>query len=596
MLYVSKLPNVSRPQPARFSGMTTRGTPRHRLRAIATAVAARPIDAAFVGLVIIGCLFIFYLARHSTFSGDDWVFIGERPPYALDYLMVPHNEHWSFFLKLVFQVLFSFVGMRSYLPYLAVLMVAHGAAVIAVYKAVSAAGGRVLAFSVGIVMLLLGSAYENLFWYSALGVLLSLATGATATWLILARPMSTRVSLAIGGLLVLSVMSSGCGLAFIAGLGIAALLDPVRRSGWWGPVGAGLVYLGWYAIWGRSHVGGITLNSVIGAPAFIFTGAANAFGAATGLGLDIGGIAVVVIVGAVWIGLVTDRRPPFAAIAGAVGVLAFLGITALVRDIGPAGAGMANAPRYITTSAALLAIAVAGLLGRPTDRSAATLRALAVAPLLVVALVSNGSALRDAANNYAAQATNLRAELVVWDRYQDAPAVSESNPLQLVGLRTLLAEYGSPTRDEIWPSVVLPIGADALDRALFGLVRDNLIAVQDTGGGGTGGTQAPAVIDKYQMSLQATGGCLQVQPLGPDGQVWLSVPSGGSLRLVTEGGGDLGVYLAHDAAFQEAAAIHQTIVVQTPYRITVPDMGPGFTWRVAVKLGAGIGSASICSP
>jgi hypothetical protein len=78
--------------------------------------------------------------------------------------------------------------------------------------------------------------------------------------------------------------------------------------------------------------------------------------------------------------------------------------------------------------------------------------------------------------------------------------------------------------------------------------------------------------------------------------VWLSVPSGGSLRLVTEGGGDLGVYLAHDAAFQEAAAIHQTIVVQTPYRITVPDMGPGFTWRVAVKLGAGIGSASICSP
>lgn len=565
--------------------------PRRRLRAITAAVVARPVDSAFFCLVIVGCLLILALGRSSTFKGDDWVFIGERPPYAWDYLMVPHNEHWSFFLKLPFQLLFGVVGMRSYLPYLAVLLVAHGAAVIAVYAAVSAAGGRVLAFSIGSVLLFLGTAHENLFWYSSIGVLLSLATGATATWLLLVRPTSTRVSVAVGVLLVLSVMSSGCGLAFIAGLAVAVLLEPARRPGWWGPVGAGIVYLGWYAIWGRSSASSITLDSVVDVPGFVFTGAISGFASATGLGRAIAGVVVVVIVGATWIGMVSGRRPPFAAIVGTVGLLIFLVATGLVRVEGPLGNEMASAPRYITTTAALLAITVAGLLGRPTDRWAATLRALALAPLLVLALVSNGVALDEAARVYTAEAIDTRATLVVWDQYQDAPAVRYGPGLPFPA--KMGAEYGSPIRDEIRPTVVRWIPASALDRALFRLVQYDLVVTADAGG--SGGTQTPEVIGRYQIDLQAQDGCLQAQPLGPDGQVWLSVPSGGSLRLVTDGWGDVGVYLAHDAEFQELAAIHQTIVAQTPYRITVPDMGPAFTWRVAIKLGEGIRSASICS-
>lgn len=565
-----------------------------RFRALTAFVRERPVDTAFVGMVIAGCLLIFWLGRTSTFRLDDWVFISERPPYAPDYLMVPHNEHWSFFMKLAFQLIFAVVGMRSYLPYLAVLMVAQGAVVVAVYGAVSAAAGRVLAFPVGTVMLFLGSGHENLFWYAGFGVMLSLATGATATWLLLARPTSSRVPLTVFGLLVISVMNSGVGLAFVAGLAVAVLVDPVRRPGWWGPVGAGLVYVGWYAIWGRSSVSGLTLDSVLGMPAFMFAGAANGFAGATGLGREIGGVAVVVVVGSVLVRLVGGRRPPFAATAGTVGLLAFLGITALARDSGPLGAATAWAPRYITTTVMLLAIAIAGLLGRPSDRSAATLRALAIAPLLVVALVSNGSDLTDAAKSYANDATAVRATLVAWDRYQDAPAVRDSKPLEWdqAQLRTLLTEYGSPTRDEIRPKVVLEIPPDAMDRALFGLVGDEFTVAPDTGGGGT---LAPTVVGQFQMGLQVASGCLPVQPLGPDGQVWFSVPSGASLRLETAGWGDVGVFLAHDAAFQEATAIHRTVLAQTPYRITVPDMGPGFTWRVDIKLGTGIRSASICA-
>jgi hypothetical protein len=63
--------------------------------------------------------------------------------------MVPHNEHWSFFLKLPFQLVFAGGGFRSYLPYLAVLLVAQGAVALSVCALISAVGGRALGLAVG---------------------------------------------------------------------------------------------------------------------------------------------------------------------------------------------------------------------------------------------------------------------------------------------------------------------------------------------------------------------------------------------------------------------------------------------------------------
>ena len=575
--------------------MAVPGIVSRRIRAIPEPVVARLADAAFLCLVVAGCLAILWLGRRTTFRLDDWVFVGERPPYGLDYLMVPHNEHWSFFVKLPFQIIFAVVGMRSYLPYLALLLVVQGAAVLAVYAAVSAAGGRVLGFAVGSVMLFLGSAHEDLFWYSSVGFLLALATGAAAMWLLLSRPTSTRISATVFFLLTIAVMSSGAGLAFVAGLAVASLADPVRRRGWWGPVGAGLVYLGWYAIWGRSSVSAVTLDSLVALPGFVFVGSENAIALATGLGRGIGAVILVVMFGAVWLQLALGRRQSFVVIAGTVGLLTFLGMTALVRDEGHLGSEMASAPRYIPVSWALLALIIAGLLGRPIDRDSALLRAFVLALVLVFALASNGSALRSAADRYAAEADSTRATLTALETYWDAPAVQHSGQLPYgpIRLHELLAEYGSPTHDEIWPSAALAPGPTSRDRGLFQVVKNALVVVADTGG--TVGAQPPTLAGQTEVALQSQGGCLQAQPLGPDGQVRLRVASGGSVRLTTDGWGDIGVYIAHDAGFQEADSIKQKILSQTSYRITVPDMGPGFTWQFAVKLGAGIRSASICS-
>jgi hypothetical protein len=569
------------------------GPPAPRLPSIALG----PSDLAFLALLIVGSAFIFWLGRSTTFFKDDLVFVGERPPFALDYLMIPHNEHWSALVKLPFQILFSVVGLRSYLPYLALLLIANAAAILAVYVVVSAVAGRVLAFAVGTILLFLGTAHENLFWYSSIGILESLAFGAAATWLFIARPMSARTTAGIGGLLILSVMSSGSGLAFIGGLTAATLLDPARRRGWWGPIGAAAVYVVWYAIWGRSSVSPVTIEAVIGIPGFIFVGASNGIAGATGLGRAIGGIIAVATVGFVWVTLALGRRPPLAAVVGTVGLLTFLGVTALVRVEGPLGSEMASAPRYITTSAALLAIAAAGLLGRPADQSAATLRALALAPIVVLALASNGTALFDAATRYTDNATELREDFLAFERYGGAPAVRDSAILPFPGdrLRALLDENGSLVRDEIRPTVVLPIDAAARDRALFRLVREGLTVVAASGPGDGGATRPPVVVGEYRMSHLTIGGCQQIRPLGPDGLVWFGVPSGGSLDLTTAGSGTVGLYLADEAPFQVPASTRVKVLAGTRYRIGLPDMGPGYTWRFALKIGSGIEGASVCS-
>jgi hypothetical protein len=177
--------------------------------------------------------------------------------------------------------------------------------------------------------------------------------------------------------------------------------------------------------------------------------------------------------------------------------------------------------------------------------------------------------------------------------YKDAPAILVSKPLGFAEpqLTALLSEYGTPTSDAIRSSVVKPIPADALDRASFALTRDELTVTT----GDTGVMAAPTVAGQFQTEIQPSNGCLQVEPLGPDGQAWFGAPSGQAVRLEADGWGDLGVFLAHyDSTFQEAAAIHQTIVSRTPYRIAVPDMAPGFQWAIDFKLGAGIRSVSIC--
>ena len=70
---------------------------------------------------------LLWIDRHQWFSGDEWDFLVRRGVLGNSELSLwqPHNEHWSTLPILVYRGLFSIFGVRSYLPYLLVLILLH---------------------------------------------------------------------------------------------------------------------------------------------------------------------------------------------------------------------------------------------------------------------------------------------------------------------------------------------------------------------------------------------------------------------------------------------------------------------------------------
>src|SRR4051794_4288872 len=81
---------------------------------------------AHVATLALAAPVLFWVNRDQWFSGDEWGVITSRGlganPQTLS-IFAPHFEHWTTVPILVFRALYSMVAMRSYWPYVAVLVV-----------------------------------------------------------------------------------------------------------------------------------------------------------------------------------------------------------------------------------------------------------------------------------------------------------------------------------------------------------------------------------------------------------------------------------------------------------------------------------------
>jgi hypothetical protein len=77
-----------------------------------------------VGLMA-ALVFLLALGRYRWFTHDEWDYLAGRDGGDIEDLLIPHNEHWSTLPILTFRILFRLVGLHSYLPYRAVLVVLH---------------------------------------------------------------------------------------------------------------------------------------------------------------------------------------------------------------------------------------------------------------------------------------------------------------------------------------------------------------------------------------------------------------------------------------------------------------------------------------
>src|SRR4029077_5915683 len=141
------------------------------------------------------------------------------------------------------------IGMRSYVPYMAVLLALHATSVVLLFELVRRRAGGAVAIAAALLLLVMGAAWENLLWAFQIAFVGSVACGLGALLVMDAWPR--RMSLAMV-LLFGSLMFSGIGLFFWVAAPVWLFLTPTRRGDlvWLAPVA--IAFVAWYLAYGHA--------------------------------------------------------------------------------------------------------------------------------------------------------------------------------------------------------------------------------------------------------------------------------------------------------------------------------------------------------
>ncbi|MDQ1741462.1 MAG: hypothetical protein QOE53_3114 [Pseudonocardiales bacterium] len=352
----------------------------------------RAPDIAAVALVLAGCLVVARVARHVTFSGDDWSFLLDRRGWGAEVFLRPHGEHLSALPILAYKLLLKAFGAGSYAPFMALALLVHGVACLLLYVLARRRVGPWAALAPTAVLVLLGPAWQDLLWAFQVGYFGSVAAGLGSV--VCLERGDRRGDVAAAALLVVSLLCSSLGLAMVVLAAVLLVLGTPRWRRLW-VVGVPLaLYALWYAGYGVSAARGENVSRI---PSYLAHALSAAMASVTGLArTDVSPylvsttygrfIALAVVVGLV-VHLVRGGRPPALAWAAMAAALALW--TAQCLAFFPSGRE-AEQSRYQYAAAALVLLAVVAIApgSRPTRLTGAV---LAIVTLIVV--VSNAAML-----------------------------------------------------------------------------------------------------------------------------------------------------------------------------------------------------------
>jgi len=319
------------------------------------------------------CAVLLWATRGYIFYFDEWTFI-QSTDSSWTYYLQPHNEHPAMIPMLIYAALLNTVGLRTYVPYMAVLLALHATNVVLVFELVRRRAGDVVGIAAALFLLVLGAGWENLLWAFQMGFMGSVACGLGALLVVVAR--SERMWLAMG-LLFASLMFSGIGLFFWGAAAVWLALTPARRRQlvWLAPIA--VVFAGWYLAIG--HTGGpgtpappqSLADRVATLPLYVVWGLGASLGGLIGEGGDLG--LVLLLPALATIGLTWRRHQPDAFVLGIVAaMIAFYVVLGLNRA--QFGYQQSGAGRYVYEGAIfwllLLADAARNLPWRGTWRPA----------------------------------------------------------------------------------------------------------------------------------------------------------------------------------------------------------------------------------
>jgi hypothetical protein len=323
------------------------------------SVRVRRARLVVVTMAVIASATILWLARTDTFYFDEWDLIQTAPDWSFATYLMPHNEHPSMLLRAVYATLLGTVGLRTYLPYMTVLLTLHATNVVLLFELVRRRAGDLVGIAAAALLMVLGAGWEDLLWAFQLAWLGSVAFGLGA--LIALRGIRSRGRAAVAACLVAgSLMFSGIGLVFAVTVAVLLALTPERRRDlvWLAPVGVALAV--WYLAFGRS---GSAANpppsfaNVYIMPLYALWG----LGAAAGGLLGVSGVAglacLALATGALVFGWRRERPDP-EALGTAAGLLVFYLVTGATRA--QLGYQQSGAGRYVYVGAVLWLILLSG--------------------------------------------------------------------------------------------------------------------------------------------------------------------------------------------------------------------------------------------
>jgi hypothetical protein len=320
---------------------------------------------------IIASVAVLWLARNFNFYFDEWTVILPADSSWTVYLQ-PHNEHPAMLLRLIYAVLLNTAGMRSYVPYMAVLLALHATTVVLLFELVRRRAGDLIAIGAAALLLVMGAAWENLLWAFQIGFVGSVACGlgALASLHRGEVPPDSR-SEARGGvgarsgsaatvLLLGSLMFSGIGLFFLIAAAVWLALTPERRKDliWIAPVALALG--AWYLAYGRSGAAPAPTSpagNIAVLPLYVLWGLGTSVAGLIGEGGLFGPVLLLLALAALGFSW-RRRRPDGFAIGIAAALLAFYVVLGLNRA--QIGYQQSGSGRYVYEGAIFWLLLLAG--------------------------------------------------------------------------------------------------------------------------------------------------------------------------------------------------------------------------------------------
>jgi hypothetical protein len=483
-----------------------------RAEAVVVWRRVHPSVLVLGALVTLATVLLYRKGFGTTFYYDEWNYVMNRREWDVETFLRPHNEHLTLVQVLIFKVLFATVGLDSYGVYRALLLLAHVVCVVLVYVLARKRVEWPLAVAVATLVLFLGAAWNVLLVPFQLGFLISIAAGLGMLTVLERRDL--RGSVAVAGLLMLSLASASLGIAFVAAAAVEVLLRDDRLRRLWVVAVPSALYLAWLAAYGEPTAtsGGKSLTQLASdnlpaAPGYIATAAAGAIGAVIGLGIDWG--RPLALAGLVLLVRHLLRRGtlPVRLLALLAAGAAYWGLAAVFR----AHVNPRTDSRYLYLGGILVLLLAVEVL----TPVAIGPRLLAVIAVLVgAAALANFGSLRSGSGHLQEYSRFVRAELGALElagprtRSDFAPDPVRSPDITAGKYFAAVRDYGSSPASS--PREIARAGEaerQAADAVLLGAVGTAAVP-----GGRAADAFAPSVEAADKGRARTQGGCVRFEP------------------------------------------------------------------------------------